>query len=188
MMKQHHYFYAVPLPGETKEQMEGWTAEIESALPFQRWVHPEDVHITLAFLGGTDEERLKRSIERIHQVTNEVAPFSLETKKLGVFGNPATPRILWADVSPSPSLSALRDNVYTSCRQEGYELDNRPFNPHITIARKWKGEEKFSANMLEPYLLSEPLKFQVKEFVLYMTHLDRTPKYEVIEKFTLSRH
>jgi RNA 2',3'-cyclic 3'-phosphodiesterase len=185
-MKQHHYFYAVPLPPDTKKQIEEWVSEIKGALPFQRWVHPEDVHITLAFLGGTGEEQLKRSMERIHKVTHGVPPFSLETKKLGVFGNPASPRILWTDVSSSPSLSALRDTVYSACQQEGYELDKRPFNPHITLARKWKGEEKFSANMLEPYLLSEPLSYQVEEFVVYRTHLDQTPKYEVIGKFELN--
>jgi RNA 2',3'-cyclic 3'-phosphodiesterase len=186
MMKQHHYFYAVPLPDETKEQMAEWASEVKRALPFQRWVHPEDVHITLAFLGGTEEAQLERSIERIREVTEGTPPFSLETRRLGIFGNPLSPRILWTDVSSSSSLLALRDNVYSACQQEGYELDNRPFNPHITIARKWDGEEKFSPAMLDRYLLSEPLKFKVKECVLYRTHLDRTPKYEIVEKFLLN--
>ncbi|WP_421380623.1 RNA 2',3'-cyclic phosphodiesterase [Bacillus salacetis] len=187
MMKQHHYFYAVPLPQDTQKQIEEWASEIKSSLPFQRWVHPEDVHITLAFLGGTEEDRLKRSMERIHSVTDGVSTFQLETKTPGVFGNPASPRVLWADVSSSTSLSALRDTVYSACQLEGYELDKRPFNPHITLARKWKGEGKFSSSLLEHYLLSEPISFQVEEFVLYRTHLDRIPKYETIERFKLNR-
>ncbi|RIW35685.1 RNA 2',3'-cyclic phosphodiesterase [Bacillus salacetis] len=185
-MKQHHYFYAVPLPVKVKAQMAEWASEIKMALPFHRWVHPQDVHITLAFLGGTEEDRLKRSIEKIQRAAEGISPFSLETGKLGVFGNPISPRVLWADVGTSSSLSALRENVYSVCQQEGYQLDQRPYNPHITIARKWKGEDRFSTSMLEAYFLSRPLVCQVEEFVLYRTHLDRTPKYEVVEKFILN--
>ncbi|WP_409251695.1 RNA 2',3'-cyclic phosphodiesterase [Bacillus sp. SCS-153A] len=186
-MKQHHYFYAVPLPQETKEKLEKWVSEARNTFPFQRWVHPEDLHITLAFLGGTDEERLNRSIDRIHGERKGTS-FTLETRQLGIFGNPASPRILWADVSVSPALSALREIVYSACQQEGYELDKRPFNPHITVARKWKGDEEFRPKMLNPYFLSEPLDFHVEEFVLYRTHPDRIPKYEVVEKFILKEH
>ncbi|EDL63853.1 hypothetical protein BSG1_17815 [Bacillus sp. SG-1] len=186
MMKQPHYFYAVPLPWQTQEKIEEWISEVSGTLPFQRWVHPEDLHITLAFLGGTDANSLKRSIDRIHELRKGFS-FSLEIKKLGTFGNTASPRILWTDVSSSSSLSELRDSVYSACLQEGYELDKRPFNPHITIARKWKGDGKFNYSMLEPFFLSEPLDFRVSEFVLYRTHPDRLPKYEVVEKFILNQ-
>ncbi|MGM0843874.1 MAG: RNA 2',3'-cyclic phosphodiesterase [Bacillota bacterium] len=186
MMKQHHYFYAVSLPQDTKKHMEKWASKVKGALPFQRWVHPQDFHITLAFLGGTDEGRLKRTIEGMHTLKGEISPFSLSVHNLGTFGNPSSPRILWSDVSTSSSLSSLREAVYSACLQEGFELDKRPFNPHITLARKWAGDEKFGGGgMLEPLSLKEPLEFLVEDFVLYRTHLDRTPKYEAVEKFTL---
>ncbi|TYS19811.1 RNA 2',3'-cyclic phosphodiesterase [Rossellomorea vietnamensis] len=184
-MKQHHYFYAVPLPQDTKKSMDDWSSRVKAALRFQRWVHPEDYHITLAFLGSTEEERLRKSIDRIHEVKKELSSFSLTVQNLGTFGNPSSPRILWSDVSPSSSLSTLRDAVYSECLQEGYELDKRPFNPHITIARKWGGDERFAGSLLTPFSLKEPLGFRIEEFVLYRTHLDRTPKYEEVEKFTL---
>ncbi|MGF2617455.1 RNA 2',3'-cyclic phosphodiesterase [Rossellomorea vietnamensis] len=185
MMKQHHYFFAVPIPQETKETMEEWSGKVKGALPFQRWVHPQDYHITLAFLGGTEEERLRKTIERVHALKGEFHIFSLAVQQLGTFGKPSSPRILWSDVSPSSSLSSLRDAVYSACLQEGYELDQRPFNPHITIARKWAGDEEFPGSKLASLSLEEPLEFKVEEFVLYRTHLDRTPKYETVEKFTL---
>ncbi|WP_456273695.1 RNA 2',3'-cyclic phosphodiesterase [Bacillus sp. AK031] len=184
-MKRHHYFYAVPLPKDTKQQIDQWSSDTRAALSFQRWVYPQDLHITLAFLGGTEEEPLKQATQRIHKATDSFSPFSLKTSNLGVFGSPSSPRILWADVSSSPSLVELRDMVYKACQQEGYELDKRPFNPHITIARKWAGENQFEEDILKPFSLSTPLQFEVQELVLYRTHLDRIPKYEVVERFHL---
>jgi RNA 2',3'-cyclic 3'-phosphodiesterase len=184
-MKRHHYFYAVPLPKDTKQQIDQWSSEIKGTLSFQRWVHPQDLHITLAFLGGTEEEPLQHASQRIHKEAGSFSTFSLKISSLGVFGSPSSPRILWTDVSSSNALSKLRDTVYNACQQEGYELDKRPFNPHITIARKWAGDHDFNGEMLKPFSLSIPLEFNVQELVLYRTHLDRTPKYEVVERFLL---
>jgi RNA 2',3'-cyclic 3'-phosphodiesterase len=184
-MKRHHYFYAVPLPKDTKQQIDQWSSEFKDALSFQRWVHPDDLHITLAFLGGTEEEPLKQASQRIHNAAGSLSPFSLNISSLGIFGNPSSPRILWTDVSSSSELAELREMVYKACLQEGYELDKRPFNPHITIARKWAGEGSFNKEMLKPFGLSTPLLFDVQELVLYRTHLDKTPKYEAVERFHL---
>ena len=184
-MKQHHYFYAVPLPQQTKSQILEWTSEIKNSLSFQKWVHPEDVHITLAFLGGTEEDRLTRTNERIHEAARQLSSFSLRTGNLGVFGSPSSPRILWTDVHSSSALSNLRDTVYMACEQEGYTLDKRPFNPHITIARKWLGDDTFNKDKLNIFSLTEPIEFKVEKLVLYRTHPDRTPKYEVVANFDL---
>lgn len=184
-MKENHYFYAVPLPKEAKAEIAGWMGEISDSLPFHRWVHPEDLHITLAFLGRTDEESLKKTIQRVKDASKQSSSFSLTVKRIGTFGSPASPRILWTDVSESSSLYAIRDKVYNACQLEGYELDKRPFTPHITIARKWAGETAFRKELLSPFNLSEPLTFEVKEIVLFRTHLERSPKYETVETFML---
>ena len=78
--------------------------------------------------------------------------------------------------------------MFSACEEAGFELETRPFRPHITLARKWIGEEAFQQTLLEIWneLQSEPLAFQANEVVLYQTHLHKTPKYEAIQVFPLT--
>ncbi|RKI99580.1 RNA 2',3'-cyclic phosphodiesterase, partial [Butyricicoccus sp. 1XD8-22] len=60
MSNNHHYFFAVKLPDEVKTFMSEWVQKNKREYPFARWVHPEDYHITLAFLGFAEEQKLQK--------------------------------------------------------------------------------------------------------------------------------
>jgi 2'-5' RNA ligase len=59
MDHQTHFFFAVSIPEETKLIMKKHCEQLKEKIPFSRWVHYEDIHITLAFLGGAPTEKLK---------------------------------------------------------------------------------------------------------------------------------
>ncbi|KAB2338883.1 RNA 2',3'-cyclic phosphodiesterase [Cytobacillus depressus] len=187
MEKKTHFFFAISLPMETKLKLKEECSILKEKLPFQRWVHHEDFHITLAFLGSAKEEKLHAAEEFVKKGLAGQKIFPLHINQIGVFGKGDTPRIFWADTYKDQRLSAIRDIVFSACTQAGFELETRPFKPHITLARKWVGDAPF-----RPVLLNEnnpfkdsPLTFMANEVVLYQTHLDKTPKYERKAIFSL---
>ncbi len=187
MERKPHFFFAVSLPEETKQELDKACLSLKDTLPFKRWVHPEDYHITLAFLGSALEERLATAKSLVEISLKEEKSFPLHIHQLGVFGKADEPRIFWADTLKENRLMTIRDKVYTSCIQAGFQLEERPFKPHITLARKWAGNTSFHPNLLKinnPFK-ETPLSFEANEVVLYQTHLEREPKYEKMAIFPL---
>ncbi|MEH7009640.1 RNA 2',3'-cyclic phosphodiesterase [Neobacillus niacini] len=187
MNQQTHFFFAIKIPEETKLMMKKNCERLKEILPFNRWVHHEDLHITLAFLGNAPSEKLSIAMDHVHEVLSESKGYQLEMNKLGIFGKLDSPRIFWVDTKESNELQVVRKKVFTACLDAGFQLETRPFKPHITLARKWAGDQQFQKNLLDVWddLQSEPIIFRVNEVVLYQTHLDKTPKYEAKKIYQL---
>jgi 2'-5' RNA ligase len=187
MNHKTHYFIAVPIEKEQQTVIQNWLTVNNDKLPFQSWVHNEDYHITLAFLGHVDSiNQLNKLSELIKDKVVKIDPFLLSLKGIDVFGKKDAPRIFWAGVDDSESLHYLQSEVYQACTKSGFTLDSKPFRPHITIARRWKSEIPF----IKPDEFQEALQvnnasFKVKKIHLYRTHLDRVPKYKTMEVFPL---
>lgn len=187
MEKKTHYFYALKLPSEIKQHLNEICDGLKGEFPFKTWVHMEDYHITLAFLGHADKGQLQSSINFTKEGLANKDSFPLTINQLGIFGKSDSPRIFWAGTEKEPQLNDCRDFVYQACKQAGFQLETRAFHPHITLARKWISSSPFLLDKLHTSdpIIAEPLTFKAKEVVLYETHLDKTPKYEVKEVFLL---
>lgn len=187
MEKKAHYFYALKLPAEIKQHLQSVGSQLKEDFPFKNWVHEEDYHITLAFLGNAKGEQLQTSMSLIKEALVEQISFLLTIDHIGIFGRSDSPRILWAGTKKETRLNDIRELVYGACKESGFQLETRAFHPHITLARKWVGSEHFSNELLRKsiQLENQPFTFQAEEVVLYETHLERVPKYEVKETFFL---
>lgn len=184
-----HYFIAVPIEEQHQQLIQNWIASYKNKLPFQSWVHPNDYHITLAFLGDVGEdEKLELLVEKIKQTVQFVPQFELFLKGIDVFGKPDSPRIFWAGVKESTNLQQFQKQVFDRCQEVGFQLDKKPFRPHITLARKWKSEEPFRKwPQLDHAFEENSSHFNVKKIHLYQTNLNKIPKYEVVETFLLQK-
>ncbi|MBS4195079.1 RNA 2',3'-cyclic phosphodiesterase [Lederbergia citri] len=182
-----HYFFALTLPDEAKKFLLKVSEQIKEEFPFNKWVHHEDYHITLAFLGHADQSKLEQSLRIVEKEINDFQSFQLNIINTGIFGSPKAPRILWAGVNHSVNLQSLRSKVYDSCIQAGFQLESRPFKPHITLARKWNSDSLFSSSDFQKFTseVFTEFKFIADEVVLYQTHPEKTPKYEKVESFRL---
>jgi RNA 2',3'-cyclic 3'-phosphodiesterase len=187
MEQKTHYFFAVKIPEKTKLIMKMQLEKLKTKFPFQRWVHYEDLHITLAFLGFAPPETLVKAETYVKEAIQNSKGFQLQINRLGIFGREDVPRVFWADTIDSNELQQLRKVVFTACEQAGFQLEKRPFRSHITLARKWAGDEAFHKELLTFWeeLQPEPLTFKVSDVILYQTHLQKTPKYEEKAVFPL---
>jgi 2'-5' RNA ligase len=181
-----HYFWAVRLPNHIKQLMHAQLAKVQKNFSFKRWVHAEDYHITLAFLGGVEKQKLDLIVELVGRSIQEVTAFPLHIQGLNVFGNKKAPRIFWTSVKQEKQLNSLQSFVFKSCLEAGFSLETRPFTPHITLARNWNGPD-FEPEWLEQYnpFNSADFSFMADEVVLYKTNLEKTPKYEAVATIPL---
>lgn len=187
MEKSTHYFWAVQLPDDIKQNIQDEMQKRKQVFQFKRWVHMSDYHITLAFLGAMDEHKRHSIIDLVGNSIKDEKAFNLQIQGISIFGNPKSPRIFWGAVNRESALFELQSIVHRTCQEAGFTLDNRPYQPHITLARKWGGDEAFEVGLLEketPFY-ETPLLFVAKKVVLYKTNLEKTPKYEPIETFSL---
>jgi 2'-5' RNA ligase len=188
MEHQAHFFFAVRIPEETKLIMKDHIEKLKEVIPFSRWAHHEDLHITLAFLGGAPPEKLAAAEKNVKEVIKDANALTLKVNRLGIFGNEDSPRVFWADTQESEELLLIRKKVFAACEKAGFQLETRPFRPHITLARKWSGVESFQKKVLDLWeeLQYVPLAFEASDVILYQTHLNQTPKYEQITVFPLN--
>jgi len=178
-----HYFVAITLPNHIKEVLSNYKEEMQEELPFRSWVHKEDYHITLSFLGSATEEQLE-GIKNGLQTLTETQELAFTLQGFSTFGMEDRPRIFWSKVSENYDLLQLQKQVHAMCEGNVFSLEARPYHPHITIARKWVGEEKFD---LEHIKEVPEISFQADTITLYESHVKETPKYKAIAEIKLQK-
>ncbi|RDI44330.1 RNA 2',3'-cyclic phosphodiesterase [Falsibacillus pallidus] len=92
-MTKPHYFIAVSLPKEVKQFLKQWCQEIKNPFPFKKWVHWEDYHLTLAFLGEVPERQLLKVKENVAKAIAGYSDLPASLADLGVFGKQDSPRV-----------------------------------------------------------------------------------------------
>jgi 2'-5' RNA ligase len=138
-----------------------------------RLAHPEDLHITLVFLGDLDADR--RACAEAAAECVRTGPFALTLNRFGCFPRA---RVLWCGAAARPQslmdlLSALNSGL-SSC---GFRPERRSFAPHVTLARK--------ARPLPDRELVDPIAWPVSEFVLAIARQGERPRYRVLRRWSL---
>jgi 2'-5' RNA ligase len=101
-----------------------------------KWVEPENLHVTLLFLGEVDDRDLPDVCRIVSEGTQLHAPFLMSVETVGCFPNPRRPRTLWVGVGEgTQALCALHDALETPLLDLGYRREERRYTPHITLGR-----------------------------------------------------
>ncbi|MFZ1574594.1 MAG: RNA 2',3'-cyclic phosphodiesterase [Chromatiaceae bacterium] len=150
-------------------------ARVQGALPPRagRPTHPEDIHLTLVFLGPASSEQRQCAEAAAGRVRGQ--PFELTLDRVGSFPRA---RVLWcgADTAPPP-LAGLVLALRAALAGCGFALDERPYRPHATLARK--------APALEARTLNPPIRWPVDSFVLARGQEGPPPRYRILRRWSL---
>ena len=126
-------FVAVPLPPELAERA---AALLPAALPAIRPVRAELMHLTLAFLGWTPDERLEAVVDAARDAALGQSGFGLSFAGAGRFPATGRPRVVWLGIGEGQAaLATLAGRVTDALRSRDLKFDDRPFAPHLTLAR-----------------------------------------------------
>ena len=120
-------FVGIGFPPALKLQL----SLLRSGVPGAKWVDPGNFHLTLRFIGETDEVVAADIDDAL--VRLRARRFTLQLAGTGVFGD--RPRSLWVGVERSPELVALRDKIEQALIRAGLPPEQRKFAPHVTLAR-----------------------------------------------------
>jgi 2'-5' RNA ligase len=130
-------FIAIELPEEARSGLGKLRNELERVeQTFVKWVNPEGIHLTLKFLGSIPSKQVAEVGEAMEGATREISPFHLEISGLGAFPNLKQPRVLWVGISGElDKLLGLQRNIDSALSPLGFTKEERPFMPHLTLAR-----------------------------------------------------
>ncbi len=161
-------FVGLPLPPAIKNDLTLIASGIENA----RWIAPENLHLTLRFIGDCDEGEVEDIDAVLRSIDTPSFPLALDGT--GCFESRGRVRQVWVGVHPEPALNHLHSKIEQALIQGGRDPEGRKFIPHVTLARL----KRVSASKVKPYLeyhaafKSEP--FDVGSFTLFQSHLSHS--------------
>jgi 2'-5' RNA ligase len=128
-------FYALELDGALRTALDHALAPLRVVEPDLAWVHADKLHLTMKFLGDVDERDVERLTAAADGVANGHRPFEMTIGGVGAFPNFRRGRVVWVGVESDPRLELFHHDLEVACAEAGFEVEGRPFRPHITVAR-----------------------------------------------------
>jgi RNA 2',3'-cyclic 3'-phosphodiesterase len=152
-----------------------------------KWTEIENFHITLAFLGDTEEDKIKSINKMLKSVCEGSGEFEIIIRGAGVFKNFKDPRVIWTGIEPSGNLNILQESIKSGLRDTGISLEERNFSPHLTLGRiKSILDIEAFKKLIEGYSNLELQNQDVTEVILYESSLFHSgPVYKPLNKFKL---
>lgn len=178
-------FIAADISEEARRLASGLISDLRSdrSVKGVSWVRPENLHVTIKFLGDTDEETEAKLIETLDRITSTYSPFKLHLAKPEILGKRVISIAVRSDTTTVFSLEMVID---TECERLGFKREGRRFHPHITIARI--RDPRGTNGLVSQFLTRpvEPVEFVVREIVLYESEMTQAgSEYSKIKTFIL---
>jgi RNA 2',3'-cyclic 3'-phosphodiesterase len=162
-------FIAIDLPDDQRTQLAELCRGIEGA----KWVKPEQIHLTLRFIGDADDDT--KHLLQIALAEIAAPPLTLQLRGAGTFpplGH--KPRVLWFGVAENPALMHLQQSVEAAVKDCGIPAESRPWTPHITLARFKAPPGKDLQRWLEANAGLQLPPFMIGVIHLYQSRLERS--------------
>jgi RNA 2',3'-cyclic 3'-phosphodiesterase len=128
-------FVAVNFTSKDRQRMGRAARRMREANLPVRWVDPDQIHLTLKFLGEVRPERVTRVMEAVARVASKTQPFTMVMGGSGAFPTTRRPKVIWLGAEASPELRCLKHDVEWELAPLGFEREVRAFHPHVTLGR-----------------------------------------------------
>ena len=178
-------FIALELSMTQRKEVGEFQEKVKRHLSNVRWVKRENIHLTLKFLGETEDARVEQVKAAVNAACSDVEPFLIRYGESGVFPTVKKARIFWVGVKEGQdSLGNFVEIIEEEMAGLGYRKEKRPFHPHLTIGRARNAPPENSINKY----LTEGISFEsssmtINKVVLFESRLNRSgaiyrPLYE----------
>ena len=167
-------FCAIELPATVREKLSDHITHLRAAAPDSTatWVRPENIHLTLKFVGEVPVSRVRDLTQAAANVVAGLSPFEILIGDTGSFPKHGTPRVLWIGVDDhSGKLAQLHAKIEDECQRLGFAKEGRAFNPHLTIARSRKPQGARALALAHKELGFDSTTISVKELTVIRSEL-----------------
>lgn len=128
-------FIAINIDEDVRERLSDIQGKLQKCDADVRWVRPENIHLTLRFLGYVSDANLKGIFEASKASIHNILPFEIFFSKIGVFPDLRRPRVIWAGVKEGKMLSTIVYNLNRLLKERGFQEEERSYRPHLTLGR-----------------------------------------------------
>lgn len=181
-------FIAVNISDVQRSEVGGVLDQLRAYDVRIKWVETGNLHITLKFLGDTEEKQLADMYDAIGKSIGDAPPFELSLKNLGCFPNIHRPRVIWVGIENGyDGLSDLSKRVEMAVEPFGFEPEKRKFSGHLTLGRVKdnRNVERLTGDL--PKFQIETSIATVSDIVFYQSDLrPQGPIYTPLRAFELS--
>ena len=191
-------FVALDIDDAIRRRLSLFLDGVRGFAPDLNWARPENLHVTLKFIGEQRPEKLDEIKQSLRSIQHNI-PFDVSFRGYGFFPTAKSPRVFWVGIESGPQLADLAKSVDLALARLGVPEETRPFSPHLTLARSGSGRphpspgdrpnNKFQT-LQEKLSALPPPDFgtmAAREFFLYESKL--SPKgahYTKLERFPFS--
>ncbi len=149
-------FVALAIPRQVRENLASLIRELRGVDANPKWINPDNLHVTLKFIGEVAPEKemeIGDALAAVHAQQQVIAEF----RDVGFFPDTRRPSVAWVGIESPPVLSLLAAEVNRALVPLGIPREEKPFIPHLTIAR-------FKETRLSPVLRAEIEKWKSRKF------------------------
>ncbi len=170
-------FLAFELNEEIKNIVSGTIREIKPLMPDIRWIRPENIHMTVVFMGDIDYSCIDPIDKAARNICKRYTPFQICLNGIGIFGTRRNPRVIWIGLDGDiREIDNLKNDFNKALKPLGIKQENRPFKPHLTIGRFKKQHRGFLGinRILDKYKNLRTSKYTQKTLTMYKSELRHT--------------
>lgn len=185
-------FIAIELPKEIKTILTKTQEKLKSSEADIKWVEPENIHLTLKFLGEINEEQLNKITKIITNIASSKEPFHINLSCIGAFPDIKYPRVIWAGSDKSEfELKTIVKELENKIQKIGIPKEGRAFSSHITLGRVRSGlnKDKLKQKLEElskVAIAGETAEFEANKITLFKSTItSKGPVYEAIHRASL---
>lgn len=184
-------FIAVELPKEVRAFLSALQSGLKSANADVKWVEPDNIHLTLRFLGEIDQRQAEVISGVLENIASARNSFKLRLSGLGAFPEISSPRVIWVGTEQAgQELKDIARNLEEELGKTGFPREEREFSPHITLGRLRSGKNRQAlVKALESLLQQNQSacpEFTVDKITLFKSTLTaKGPVYETVKHLNL---
>jgi 2'-5' RNA ligase len=176
-------FIALAIPEEARQRLVQLQSDLRASRADVKWVEPENLHVTLKFLGEISEEERQAVEHMLRRIATATAPFPLGLSGVGAFPSLGAPRVIWVGLGEGSEAAA---HLAQMIEREGASIpipkEDRPFSAHLTLGRvrSPRGRQEL-VGRLRQSRWQPPSAWQVNAVRLYQSVLGSGgPQYTVL--------
>jgi len=130
-------FIAIDLPAGVRAELTSLEDKLKASRhPFVKWVDPENMHLTLKFLGDVASDSIPQIVEAMSRAAKSHSTFKLEVAGTGAFPNWQRPQVVWVGVGGElDRLNSLQKGLESALSPMGFPTESRTFSAHLTLGR-----------------------------------------------------
>ena len=182
-------FCAIELEEAARQRILHHITRLRAAVPDARasWSGDSNLHLTLKFVGEIHQGSVPQFSNAISRAVAGFAPFTIQLEQSGVFPRHGPPRVLWIGITDvEGKLSELHRRVEDESAAEGFPKEDRPFAPHLTIARLRHPQHARTLAAAHKQLNFEPVAVAVSELLVIRSELSSAgSRYTVVSRHPL---